>query len=206
MIRLADPQAEAPETSFEVQQSTIQALEEEYKKDLAPHVPHAGKGMAPTEYFKWAEELKQLRPALQNLEHWDQIESQMIAPHANQVFQVLSRHFSNDKEKQAEWEHWRDRYVPEFLSLLKVLRMEAAEKSAKQIHAIREKIDPLLPESKREEPFSRKALWVLTSTPGVTSVLNGIRKPAYVNDSLTILQWESLPASKSMFEAVGRCE
>ena len=206
MIRLADPQAEPPETTFEVQQPKIQTLEEEYKNDLAPHVPHSGKGMAPTDYFKWAEELKQLRPALQNLEHWDQIESQMIAPHANQVFQVLSRHFSNEKEKQAEWEHWRDRYVPEFLSLLKVIRMEAAEKSAKQIHAIREKIDPLLPESKREEPFSRKALWILTSTPGVTSVLNGIRKPAYVDDSLTILQWEPLPASNSMFEAVGRFE
>ena len=206
MIRLADPQAEPPGTTFEVQHPKVQTLEEEYKNDLAPHVPHSGKGMAPIDYFKWAEELKQLRPALQNLEHWDQIESQMIAPHANQVFQVLSRHFANAKDKQSEWEHWRDRYVPEFLSLLKVIRMEAAEKSAKQILAIREKIDPLLPESKREEPFSRKALWVLSSTPGVTCVLNGIRKSAYVNDSLAILQWEPLGTSHTVIESVGRSE
>ena len=202
MIRLADPQAEPPGTTFEIQQSKVQSLEEDYKTNLAPHVPHSGKGIPPMEYFTWSEEFKRLRPAIQNLEHWDQTESQMIARHANQVFQVLTRHFSNSKEKEAEWEHWRERYIPEFLSLLRVLRMEAAEKSAKKIQAIRQVIDPLLPESKRKEPFSRKALWVLTSTPGVTSVLNGIRKPAYVEDSLTVLQWEPTMKVNSIFEAL----
>jgi aryl-alcohol dehydrogenase-like predicted oxidoreductase len=202
IIRLADPQADPPDATFEIQQSTVQALEEDYQTNLAPHVPHSGKGIPPMEYFTWAEEFKRLRPALQNLEHWDQIESQMIAPHANQVFQVLTRHFSNSKEKEAEWEHWRKRYIPEFLSLLRILRMEAAEKSAKKIQAIRQVIDPLLPESKRGKPFSRKALWVLTSTPGVTCVLNGIRKPAYVEDSLTVLQWEPTLKTNSIFEAL----
>jgi aryl-alcohol dehydrogenase-like predicted oxidoreductase len=202
IIRLADPQAEPPGTTFEVQHSTVQALEEEYKKNLAPHVPHSGKGISPMEYFTWAGEFKRLRTGVQNLEHWDQIESQMIAPHANQVFQVLTRHFSSSKEKETEWEHWRERYIPEFLSLLRILRMEAAEKSAKNIQNVRKVIDPFLPESKQQEPFSRKALWVLTSTPGVTCVLNGIRKPAYVEDSLIVLQWEPTLKVNSIFEAL----
>ncbi len=202
IIRLADPQAEPTDTTFEIQQSKVQTLEEAYKKNLAPHVPHSGKGISPMEYFTWAEEFKRLRPAVQNLEHWDQIESQMIAPHANQVFQVLTRHFSNSKEKETEWAQWREQYVPEFLSLLRILRREAAEKSAKKIHALRQVIDPLLPESKRKEPFSRKALWVLTSTPGVTGVLNGIRKLAYVEDSLTVLQWEPTLPTSVIFEAL----
>ena len=202
IIRLADPRAEPPDTTFEAQHPKVHALEEEYQRELASHVPHSGKGPPPIEYFTWANEFEGLRSKVQNLEHWDQIESQMVAPHANQVFQVLTRHFSNEKEQQAKWEDWRDRYVPEFLSLLRVLRMEAAEKSAKRISEFRQVIDPLLPESKRGEPISRKALWILSSTPGVTCVLNGIRKPAYVDDSLTILQWESLRESKPIFENI----
>ena len=132
-------------------------------KDIAPLVPHSTKGISAHEFFKWADELSKLRPALQNLEHWDQIENQMIAPHANQVFQVLTRQLTGDKE--AAWDQWRQRYVPEFLSLLRVLRMEAAEKSAKKIHEIREVIDPLLPDSQRDEPFSRKALWASCQHP-----------------------------------------
>ena len=200
MIRLADPRAEQLDTTFEEQLPKVRVLEEEYVKDIAPLVPHSDKGIAAHEYFNWAKELSRLRPALQNLEHWDQIENQMIAPHANQVFQVLTRHLREDKE--AIWDNWRKRYVPEFLALLRVMRMEAAQKSAKKIHEIREVIDPLLPDSHREKPFSRKALWILASTSGVTSVLNGMRTQEYVEDSMTIMQWEPLSDSRKIFESL----
>ncbi|WP_447970763.1 aldo/keto reductase [Nitrospira sp. M1] len=200
MIRLADPQAERPETTFDEQIAKVRALEEEYVKEIAPLVPLSDKGISAHEFFKWADELSRLRPALKNLEHWDQIENQMIAPHANQVFQVLTRQLTGEKE--AIWDTWRRRYVPEFLSLLKVLRMESAEKSAKKIHELREIIDPLLPASQHDEPFSRKALWVLASTPGITSVLNGMRKTPYVEDSMTMMRWEPISNPRKIFEAL----
>ena len=200
MIRLADPQAERPKTTFDEQLPKVRMLEEEYVNKIAPLVPHSEKGIQANEFFKWAEELSHLRSSIQNLEHWDQIENQMIAPHANQVFQVLTRQLTGDKE--AVWDSWRKRYVPEFLSLLRVLRMEAAEKSAKRIHEIREVIDPLLPESKRDESFSRKALWALASTPGVTCVLNGMRTQEHVEDSMTIMKWEQLPDPRTIFEVL----
>ena len=202
MIRLADPQVEISNTNFEAQQPKVAALEHDYKQVLAPQVPKPEKGAAPLDYFNWAEELKRIRPSIQNLEHWDQIESQTIAPHANQVFQLLTRHFSGKQEEEQIWESWRDRYVPELVSLLKVMRMEAAQKSAKKISEIRKLIDPLLPESKREEPFARKALWAVASIPGVTSVLNGMRHPVYVDDSLTILKWEPLSQPRALLETI----
>lgn len=133
-----------------------------------------------------------MRESIHNLEHWDQIENQMIAPHLNHVFQLLTRHYAGKQEEEAIWESWKDRYVPELLTLLKVMRMEAAQKVPK-ISALRFLIDPLLPESRRNEPFSRKAMWALVSLPGVTCVLNGIRHPFYVQDSLTVLQWPLCP-------------
>ncbi|MGH7254894.1 MAG: hypothetical protein ACREI3_03870, partial [Nitrospirales bacterium] len=53
----------------------------------------------------------------------------------------------------------------------------------------------------RREPLSRKALWVLSSTPGVTCVLNGMRTRAYAEDSLGILQWSPLPEVRPMYDA-----
>ncbi len=202
MIRLADPQAEISNTNFEAQHPKVAALEHDYKQVLGPNIPHPEKGASPLEYFNWAEELKRVRASVQNLEHWDQIESQTIAPHVNRVFQLLTQHFSGKKEEEQIWESWRDKYVPELVALLKVMRMEAAQKSAKKISELRQVIDPLLPESNREEPFSRKALWTVASTPGVTSVLNGMRHPVYVDDSLTILQWEPLQKPRTIFEAL----
>jgi hypothetical protein len=202
MIRLADPQVEISNTNFDAQHQKVAILEHDYKQVLAPQIPTPEKGAAPLDYFNWAEELKRIRSSIQNLEHWDQIESQTIAPHANQVFQLLTRHFAGKKDEEQIWESWRDRYIPELVSLLKVMRMEAAQKSAKTLSEIRQIIDPLLPEAKREEPFSRIALWAVASTPGVTCVLNGIRHPVYVDDSLTILQWEPCNQPGKVFETI----
>jgi aryl-alcohol dehydrogenase-like predicted oxidoreductase len=202
MIRLADPQVEISNTNFDAQQPKVAALEHDYKQVLAPRIPTPEKGAAPLDYFNWAEELKRIRSSVQNLEHWDQIESQTIAPHANQVFQLLTRHFAGKKEEEQIWESWRDRYVPELVSLLKVMRMEAAQTSAKKLSHLRQIIDPLLPETRREDPFSRKALWAVASIPGVTSVLNGMRHPVYVDDSLTVLQWATLSQPRVLFETL----
>ena len=120
----------------------------------------------------------------------------------NRVFQLLTQHFTGRKEEEKIWESWREKYVPELVALLKVMRMEAAQKSAKKLSEIGQVLDPLLPESQRQEPFSRKAIWTVASTHGVTSVLNGMRHPVYVDDSLTILQWEPLQQTWKIFETL----
>ncbi len=204
MIRLADPQAEISNTNFEAQQPKVAALENDYKQVLGPNIPQPDKGASPLEYFNWAEELTRVRESVQNLEHWDQIESQTIAPHVNRVFQLLTQHFTGRKEEEQIWQSWRDKYVPELVTLLKVMRMEAAQKSAKKLSELKHIIDPLLPADKQKASFSQKALWTVASTPGVTSVLNGMRHPIYVDDSLSILQWKSHPNPRPVFEALNK--
>jgi len=156
--------------------------------------------MAPADFFIWAVELTRVRPQIQGLEHWEQIEHQMIAPHVNQVMQALSRHLTGTAAEQ--WEAWRDRYVPQLLALLGGLRREATERSRANTASVSAILDPLLPETKRKESLSRKALWVLVSTPGVTCVLNGMRAPAYVDDSLAVMGWEPLKGIKHIFEGI----
>lgn len=124
----------------------------------------------------------------------------MIAPHINQVLRALTQQLRG--EPGDRWQAWRERYVPELLRLLKELRREATVKSRAKTDAIAAAIDPLLPEPRRNESLSRKALWVLASTPGVTTVLNGMRTPAYVEDSGGMLGWEPLPDPRPIFEVL----
>jgi len=156
--------------------------------------------MPAQDYFKWADELSRIRPLIQNLEHWEQIEYQMIGPHINQVLRALTQHFSGDLADQ--WQQWRDRYLPELLRLLRELRREATVKSREKTAAVTRLIDPLLPALHRSESLSRKALWVLTSTPGVTCVLNGMRTPDYVQDSLAVLGWQPLSDARPVYAAM----
>ena len=200
VVRLADCSLEGDPVDFDRQCRTVAALEEEYRTAIAPALQQSGQGMAPADFFNWAIELTRVRPQIQGLEHWEQIEHQMIAPHVNQVMQALSRHLTGTAAEQ--WEAWRERYVPQLLTLLGGLRREATERSRVNNAAVSAILDPLLPEARRKESLSRKALWVLASTPGVTAVLNGMRTRDYVKDSLAILGWESAPTVRPLYDAV----
>jgi uncharacterized protein YyaL (SSP411 family)/aryl-alcohol dehydrogenase-like predicted oxidoreductase len=191
MLRLADVRVEPAAVSFEDQRERLSKLEEKYRRDIAPMVQHSGQGMLPADFFNWAKELPKIRHQVQGLEHWEQIEHQMIAPHVNQVLRTLSQVLTGETAER--WETWRDAYVPELLALLKEVRREAADRSRLRSASVAERLDPLLPVHRRGESLSRKALWVLTSTPGVTCVLNGMRTASYVRDSLQVLHWEPLP-------------
>ncbi|HKW85462.1 MAG TPA: aldo/keto reductase, partial [Nitrospiraceae bacterium] len=202
MVRLAELPVEPDTGSFETHQDILSDLEQEYRRDIAPHIKNPGQGLPPEDYFRWAEELVRLRPRVQNLEHWEQIEGQMIAPHLNQVLRALTHHLTG--EAGDRWQVWRERYLHELVECLRVMRREATVKSRERTAAIARLIDPLLPESERKESLSRKALWVLTSTPGVTCVLNGMRTKAYVEDSLAVLHKAPLPDVYRIYEAMRR--
>jgi len=198
MIRLADFPFEAGQVNIDAQLSVVRQLEQEYRTTLAPSIPNSGQGTAPAEFFKWGAELTGIQARLQGLEHWEQIEHQMIAPHVNQVLQSIPRLVTGQTADQ--WESWRDRYLPELLTLLRGFRREATERSRRRTGRVVAAIDPLLPDERRSESLSRKALWILASTPGVTCVLNGMRSRSYVEDSLGVLQWKGLPEVRSLYE------
>ena len=88
------------------------------------------------------------------------------------------------------------------LILLSGLRREATERSRAKTAMVSATLDPLLPETRRKEPLSRKALWLLASTPGITSVLNGMRTRDYVEDSLAILKWEPAPTVRPVYDGM----
>jgi uncharacterized protein YyaL (SSP411 family)/aryl-alcohol dehydrogenase-like predicted oxidoreductase len=200
MVRLADLPLEDAPIDVARQLDAVGAIEQEYRDSIAPAVQYDGQGAVPAEFFNWSQELRALRPKIQGLEHWEHIEHQMIAPRVNQVLQTLPRQLT--EALLEHWEAWRDRYIPELLALLRGLRREATERSRARTAAVARAIDPLLPESRRAESLSRKSLWVLVGTPGVTCVLNGMRTPQYVDDALAVLRWGAPPQTRAVYEQV----
>jgi uncharacterized protein YyaL (SSP411 family)/aryl-alcohol dehydrogenase-like predicted oxidoreductase len=200
MLRLAELPLEDEAVDFEEAFRAVGALEEEYRSKLAPVIPHSGQGIEPKDFFDWANQLKPVLSRLQGLEHWEQIEHHMIAPHVNQVLQAIARLLHGTAAEQ--WEVWRDRYIPALLVLLRAFRREATARSRVRTGKVAEAIDPLLPTPQRMASMSQKALWVLASTPGVTCVLNGMKSIRYVDDSTAVLGWKRLNNPEAVYQAI----
>ena len=92
--------------------------------------------------------------------------------------------------------------MPELLTLLRGLRRDATERSRRRTAVVATALDAVLPQARRSATLAQKALWVLASTPGVTSVLNGMRTSAYVKDSMAVLHWSALESVRPAYEAV----
>ncbi|MCI0407645.1 MAG: hypothetical protein L0191_03610, partial [Acidobacteria bacterium] len=200
MIRLADVHIDGEAIDLDVQLKVVADLESEWRRQLAPQIKTQPGSLAPADFFRWGEELRGLPGHLQSLEQWQQIEGQMIWPQTARLLRALDQQPWGGLETQ--WQAWRGRYLAELQELMAEFRRRAAVKSHRQNVAISAAIDPLLPAERRSESLSRKALWVLASTPGVCCVLNGMRTPAYVDDSLGILPWPPLPDVIPIYRAV----
>jgi uncharacterized protein len=200
LLRLAavDVPEEAP--ALEDALSALSALEGEYRRDVAAHLEASEGGLPPAEFFRWSDDLRGAATQVQGLEHWDALEQQRIIPRLMQAVEALDAALSGPLVET--WQGWRARYLPEMRRALVALRARAAVLSRERLRGIEGRLDPRLPPARRGETLARKALWVIASLPGVGSVLNGARTPAYVEDARAVLAWPPLADAASVLAAV----
>jgi uncharacterized protein len=198
MVRLAEfsaPAAGALDRQLEI----VGKLEAEYRKDIATHLRVGPGSDKPEDFLRWADQLASVRGRVASVTYWEQIEWQVRGLTAR-VVGALDAGIPGGLA--ARWRAWRDRYRPELDRLLDGFRAEAGGRSQAQSRAITAAIDPLLPPERRGAGLSRKALWTLASTPGVSAVLVGMRRPAYVEDATGILGWPPLAEPRRVYEAL----
>jgi hypothetical protein len=201
MIRLASLEAEPAEVDLESQLAVVAALESDYRRDIAARLRAAEGSTPPDQLFRWSEQLAELAPRISGLERWRALESQRVLPLLLHAVQALDRGLGGGALAET-WQSWRNRYLPEMQKLLDELRRRAMRETRVSLEAITEAVDPLLQAERRGESVSRKALWVLASTPGVSCVLNGMRSLAYVEDALGVLAWPPLSEAARVYDAV----
>ena len=201
MLRLADVRVEAAAADLDSLLGTVAALEAEYRQVIAPGIRVSGDSTPPEDFFRWGEQLAAVAGRIHSLTHWEQVEGQ-VSGLVGQVVRGLDRGLGGDLG--ARWHGWRERYRRALGTALGEFRRQAALRSESATRAVAEAIDPALPTERRGESLSRKALWVLASTPAVSTVLVGMRREAYVDDALGILRWAPLPEVRPVYEAIRR--
>ncbi len=200
MIRLADVPAEedggeSPDDALR----RLSALEAEFRAQIAPQLRVPQGTTRPAEWFRWADQLRTLPAQVQGLDHWQQIEGGIIGPAVTEIVRTLDQGLTGQME--GVWQGWRNRYLPELEATLAAFRCKAARQSQAVTEGVAAAINPHLPLARTGESLSRKALWVLASTPGISCVLLGMRRPAYVTDGMAILGWPPLQGVRKIYEA-----
>jgi hypothetical protein len=204
MMRLASVEVPASELDLEQQLARLRELETEYRQDIASRL-RAGEGsLTPDQFFRWGSELPGAASHVRSLEHWEQIQAQRIMPMLVPALQALDQALSGPAAEQ--WHGWRGRYLPALHAALEEIRRQAALRSRDAAAAVERALDPHLPPERRGESLSRKALWVVASTPGVSSALIGMRRPEYVEDALGVLAWPPLEGAETVYAALREVE
>ncbi len=190
LVRLASAAIPPQRAGFDELTGFLATLEAEYREQIAARVPPPGPPAAAEELFHLVEQVIGLGDSAEDFSQWQQVEQQYVIPRVNHVVSVMVRALGAGL--QEIWKGWWGRYLPALKGLLFEIGRRAAERTQSASAEIAAAIDPGLPPERRSETLSRKALWVLAGTPGVTTVLVGMRRPAYVEDALAIASWPPL--------------
>jgi len=191
LIRLGDFRTDPPRRPIQEGLSRVSALEEEFLREIGRGLK-GDRGSAPVDaFFAWGSRLSGAVGKLGGVEHWRAIEDQQIRPQLLQNVSALQSGLPPGLASR--FQEWLGRYLPEMQSLCAAFHADCAARSQERSDRIASTLDPALPPDLRGESLSRKALHVVASVPGVTCVLNGMRHPHYVEDSLGILRWDRLP-------------
>jgi uncharacterized protein YyaL (SSP411 family)/aryl-alcohol dehydrogenase-like predicted oxidoreductase len=201
LIRLADPPTLPEAANLADQQAKVRTLEEEFVRVFASVLkPGKDARVKPSELFRWADALGDAAMRVSSFEEWRDIEAHQVAPRIVETATALDRVFEGPLS--ARFEAWKNRYLTEIEGLFGVLRRRAAERSLRRSRAIAAVVDPFLPDEAKGTSLSQKALRIAKSTPGVTTVLVGMRQPGYVADALTAAAAPRLEESVAALSAL----
>jgi aryl-alcohol dehydrogenase-like predicted oxidoreductase len=195
LIRLADFHSDPPGVALDEALRRVAALEEEFDREIGSRLRTSTGDRAPR-LFDWADQLSGLSGRCEGMEQWQAIQEHQISP---RLFHAVGALRSGLPAERLEFlEVWLARYLPDLGDVLAIFQSEAAAASQKRSDRIAATLEPHLPDSLRGESLSRKALHLVASPPGVSCVLNGMRRPEYVIDSMEIMKWSPLPGAEKL--------
>ena len=142
-----------------------------------------------TLFYDLAQELPRFMPQIQNRDHWEQIVQQYLIP---LIHTYLGQTIEACPEAHdSEWRDMQGEYVGAINRLLSLVSGRFNRTASMQMEPISKAFDQVLAGEERMLTLSQKALNFVTSSPGVSVVLNGMKRSEYVADAMGLL---SVPA------------
>ncbi len=147
-----------------------------------------------SEHFHYGESLQQILPRLQEIAQLEQLLATHFVPQLQMVGQEFVRRLPRlfFRKGQAHLQA----IFHQFNHTTRIIREYLNFRNYRLVSHLEKRFDAAHPELASRLTFSQKALLVCASAPGVDVVLNGMRTPDYVRDSLEILKYaplETLP-------------
>ena len=124
-------------------------------------------------------------PQIQNRDHWEQIAQQYLIPLIHTYLGQTIEACPN--ARQAEWRDMQGEYVGAINRLLSLVSGNFNRMASVQMEPISKALNQLLANQERKLTLSQKALNFVTSSPGVSVVLNGMKRGEYVADAMGLL-------------------
>ena len=142
-----------------------------------------------TLFYDLAQNLPRFMPRIQNRDHWEQIAQQYLIPLIHTYLGQTIEACPN--AHRAEWKDMQGQYVEAINRLFSLVSGRFNRMASLQAEPISKTLDRVLGGEERKLTLSQKALNFVTSSPGVSVVLNGMKRGEYVADSMGLM---SVPA------------
>lgn len=197
LMRLADPEDPGDALPFAEAVENVRTLEAEFVARIAPSLRMEGGD--PSRLFRWGEQLSSIGASIESLVEWEDLEARAVAPRVLQAVEALDRGVRG--ELGTVWVAFRERYLLGMEQLFASLRKRAWDRSRRTSGTLSRSLDGALPPDRRGSSLSQKALFAVESARGVTTVLVGMRTPAYVDDALPVMSWPAHQEPSALFLA-----
>lgn len=178
----------------------VAELEEAFVATLGSSLRFKSAEHSAKDLFRWSLDLVPERTESLSPDQWGYLESQVILPQTHDLLEQLAPAFAENQ--RAAWQDWQRRYLTALGKLLTSIRFRTTEPSRQKVRALRARLDGLIPAADRGLTFSQKAMATLAFTPGIACVLNGMRRPSYVEDTLGVLKLEPWDVTPQWYESL----
>ena len=141
-------------------------------------------------YLSLGTHLQEHWASFQGAEHWKEVMTAFIVPRIEKAIEILTTHCVLTKFQ----DEWLRNYVEYVRLITQYITAYYKSYALSQVEAIKFKFQSQIPEWATSYKLSHIALRALRTTPGITSILVGMRHPLYVDDVLAELH---RPAEKT---------
>ena len=153
-------------------------------------------------FYDAAQQLGGFMSRIQDRNHWEQILQQHLIPQINAYLRQTGIACMN--QHQAEWEGLLAQYVEALNSLFVTITEIFNRVDAEKVEPISQALNLHLSDVQGALSLSQRALNFVTSSPGVSVVLNGMKREEYVEDAMGIMEMPDFPQPLTLIESVAR--
>jgi aryl-alcohol dehydrogenase-like predicted oxidoreductase len=199
LTRLADVPVPRPKVEEEIEVALDALLVEEqtfaglFRPIIRAALPDDAGPLTP---FEWSAPVRNAYPRMKLREQWNLALETQIYPHLEGAARFVTQNLP-DKRQRQDFTRWFPAYCRKLEAVAGFISEWLGRADYDRSRSLHERLEPLLEGRLRGLPLSQKALLPLLSLPGVSCVLNGMRRPSYVEDSTGALAMPPLAAAEA---------